>query len=163
MRKQVVQRSLEDLQKEALEFTTNWLILEPELPAEMLADRIVSEAEPELLQPLGRVLLVRHFAGLVKSVRTQQRATKPKPAPLFPEWEALPARIITPAGRVSLKAANVTQLRAYLKVLQERQAERMEGSKLQRRIEQVEALIGLMREHAGAKHGITAAEVAAIR
>jgi hypothetical protein len=153
-------KSPEALAQDALDLACNALILEPELPAAILAEHILAEADSDLVRDLGRILLAQHFVKLVKLLRAQQRSARPKPAPLFPEWAALPVRIVTPDGRASLATANATQLRAYLKILRERQEARIEGTQLRRRIEQVEALLALMRKHAAKKHGITVGEVA---
>ncbi len=154
-------KSLEDLDREAKELVSDALILEPDSPAKNIAQRILDQCEVEFLEALGRMLVARYLKRLVGVARRKIAAAQPKEPLLFPEWNALPERIpISDGVKAPLRNANISQLRAYLRTLELKQAEQTAALRVTREIEQVLALIDLMGRYAARSHGITAGEVA---
>jgi hypothetical protein len=147
-------RSAKDLESESREAVKRALILHPNLPAIHLSEIIVNEEiEPEFMSELGRVLIIRHFA---KAIRSERRAEKEKTAepmpPLFPGLDQLPQRISATDGtRPRLESATVSQLRAYIKMLNKKHWER---------IAQLQSLIAIMEKYSGPRRGFTVKQVA---
>lgn len=146
-------RSAKDLETESREAVKRALILHPNLPAIHLSEIIVNEeVEPEFVAELGRALTIRHFAKAIRSERRAEKA-KEQPAPLlFPELDQLPQRISTAEGtRPKLESATISQLRAYIRMLNKKHWER---------IAQLQALIAIMEKYSGPKRKFTVRQVA---
>src|SRR5579872_1205970 len=78
-----------DLERISTELLSNWLILEPELPPEILADRIVSDADPVFRGEFGRTLMIAFFARQIRAERAKQRLSalqKPEGFTHLPSW-----------------------------------------------------------------------------
>jgi hypothetical protein len=82
--------SVGDLEKRSAEFVEELTILEPRLPAPLVAERIVSEADPEFLGELARALHLAYFTRLARIQHAKQRRALNPPLPGF---EHLPRRI----------------------------------------------------------------------
>lgn len=152
MTKAAPAQNAEQLEKEALELIQNQLTLHPDEPASTISEFCISEADRVFVAELGHVLVLEYFTRLIKSAR---RTASPPPvtAPLFPELEHLPKRIVTPDGKRPLLAkSNISQVRAYLKSVNARHKEE---------ITDLRAVLKTMIEYAREERGITVAEVAA--
>jgi hypothetical protein len=140
------QKTLRDLEIEVLEVVKNALILYPKLPAAQLADLVFQESVE-----LGSVLLTRYLVRLINAGRREARA-KPETEPMFPGLEHLPQRIVTPEGKRPLLAkATATEIRTYVKSLNEKHRER---------IAELQELLKIMGKYITHNRGITPAEVA---
>lgn len=154
-------KSYEDLDREAKELVSDALILEPDSPAKNIAQRIIDQCEPEFVEALGRMLVARCLKRLVGVARRRIAEAMPAEPSLFPEWSNLPSRVAVGHDRLPLSSLNVSQLRAYLRVLQQKQREQTAQLRVTREIEQVEALLGLMLRYVDRTHQrITVGEVA---
>jgi hypothetical protein len=141
-------RSVKDLETERLEIVRNGLVLHPDLPAIQLSEILVNEADPGFLAEFGRSLCVQAFARTIVSERRNATAQEPRPS-LF-GFDDLPRRIITKDGkRPPFEDANATQLRAYLKTL---------NNKHRERIAQVKEVLKIMGKYTRKKRGITVAQ-----
>lgn len=166
-------QGLDGLAKASAELAQNALLLYSELPTANIVDRIVTEADSDLLGELSRRLLLKHFTGVVRAERAKLKKDQRRELlPLFPELDRLPHRVVLPNGRrPQLAAINVTEARAWLKGLKDRHKLRVE--KLRQRADDVDAqvpeeilqaekLVSTMEKYARKNRGITAKEVAAL-
>lgn len=114
----------------------------------------IYDSEPELMEQLKRPWMVDRLLWMVSRKRRNRRRVQRGDDQLtLPGFEGLPRSIFLPDGhRKSLDDANVTQVRAHLNMLRNR-------LKHHPKIEQMEAVLELMRKYSGEQPRITWAEV----
>jgi hypothetical protein len=146
--------SVHELTRTAAELVENAVILEPRMPIDLLAARILSEADETFMTELGRFLAVPFFARLIRA----ERAKQSKSAQMrLPGFEQLPVRILGDRDRrVILREATYADVRRYYWSLGKRQSERR---KTNPKMLQLKTLLDRMKEHAKTNRGITVAEV----
>jgi hypothetical protein len=144
--------SASELARTVQELIENGVISEPELPAEILADRLIEEAERTFIAELGRTLIVRDWTKKIRVARTTKRKlARPK------GFENLPLRIRRHNGTsVSLVKAHYTDLRDFCKV---RSREHIARKKDDPVLKEARKLRDRMRRRAKWKRGITVGEV----
>ncbi len=118
-----------------------------------IAGRIY-DSEPELMTELQRPWMVDRLNWMIARMRRDRRRAKSADDQLaLPGFESLPRTIFLRDGaRQKLDNANTTQVREHVKMLRSR-------LKHHAKIDQMEAVLELMRKHSHEKHGITWAEV----
>ena len=159
MTKRQVILSPAELEAAALELVENALILAPDLPASNLAAQIMDEGDADVLEPLGRVLVVKYLVRLIGVERSKLERKKPAPQRPFPQFEHLGIWVMTPdRKRVKLEEANRTDIRERIKFLQNQQRDRMSRLAAQRQIDELQQLLAVMNKHAGQNNGITVRE-----
>jgi len=146
--------SVGEIEAEILELVRNNMILRPKMPAAILADTIWLEEGQDALRPMAGILMRRHLERIINAERRKLRP-KLETAPLFPDLELpVPRRIVTPEGKRPLLAkCTVTQIRAYVKSLNNRHRDKIAG---------LQAVVEIMERHTRQNRGLTAAAVAAI-
>lgn len=108
--------SIADLSATADELAADRLILERNVKPEILADRIVEEAEPGFLAELGRSLQVAFFASRIRAKIRKEAAKWRETLP--EEFDRLPLWITGKRGkRVRLDRATHTDAVEYCKFL----------------------------------------------
>jgi hypothetical protein len=104
--------SQDQLTKTALDLIDNGLILNPELPAEILANQLIDEAEDTFREEYGHALLVIAFARMIRADR-MKRARIQRPA----GYEHLPLWIRLYNGkRVRLDRATRKHVKEFCKI-----------------------------------------------
>jgi hypothetical protein len=156
MKTKQLTRSQTDIEIVCKQAVQDALILEPKLPAALLAQQIISELEPEVLAELGQRLIAAHFARLIRSTRTKESRTRREQL-LLPGFEHLPVEIaISETERVPLRSANYTQVRSYFRLLSNTHLDRRRNDP---RLLEAKALMEKMRSYADKQPRITVAEV----
>jgi len=147
--------SVLELDRTAAELIENGIVLEPDLPAEILADKLIDEAEPAFIAELGRSLIVGQWT---KKIRAARAAKAVKEAQARPKgFEHLPLRIPIYGGKKVLwYKANAKQLGQFCSIRSRQHGSRKkndlalkEGRKLRDRV----------RKRSKLHRGITAGEV----
>jgi hypothetical protein len=152
-------RSLSELQFEMNRLVENAQIEYSKLPAVQVAEKALESAEPDVVAQYGRVLLLGDLQRRIRAVRLKEaRAARPQFS--FPGLEKLPPRITVADGtRCKLQDARITQLRAYLKVLNRQHKDRRSADP---RIVETKSLIKVVTRHSRKHRNITVGEVAVI-
>ena len=146
--------SIAELTKTAEELVTNALILEPQLPPPIMAERIISMAEPVFAVELGRSLMIDYFSRLIRSERAK-RATIQQPR--LPGCEHLPLRITGKRDRrVALSMATFSDIRQYCWALGRKHLDR---KRVDPKLVEAKALMIRMRKPSKKNPGITVGEV----
>ena len=141
-----------ELEAQVLGLVQNAVILRPADSAEWIAGSIPSENQGEwCLGEFSARLLDRY---LIRAVRAERRKLRPKPTQivLFRELANLPRRILTAEGKRPLLAnATISQVRWYVKLLNQRHYERTQD---------LGQVVKLMEKYVGPTRGLTVLEVA---
>jgi len=142
------------------EMARNGIALEPDLPAVLLAPKLIEGADPESLSGMGLLLNTKLLIRLILSERARSRV-KPKTELLFPDLDLIYGRVKTPDGRRPLVSSfTVTQARAHLRRLKDDLEGHVASLRKRKKVEQWEILVARLEKHA--KRGMTAGEVAAL-
>ncbi len=153
MVKTAVKRSLRELEPEVLELIRNEMILCPDAASGTIARDLWEMNTEGLFSELGRVLSWHYVSRIVMAERRKARPkSDPEPA-LFPYLKlAVPRRIATPEGKRPLLAkSTATEIRAYVKTLNNRHREQIAG---------LQAVLEIMEKYTRDHRGMTVAEVA---
>lgn len=146
-----------ELRETAKELAENANILNPQMDAKILADRIESEADSVFLDELGRDLRVRYFTRLIRAERREFRLEQQM---VLPGCEHLPRTIVGHRRRrIALASATYKDLTEYQKQLNQQAIVSHRESAKSRELRK---LISLMARRAKANPGITVAEVLAV-
>jgi hypothetical protein len=104
-----------ELAKTSDEIIENGVILEPELPPEILADQLIEQADPEFIAELGRSLIVGQWTKKIRAVRAANAEKKIRERPKG--FEHLPLRIRIYGGKtIAWFKANATQLDQFCSI-----------------------------------------------
>jgi hypothetical protein len=147
--------SIQDLAKVSAELVQRLIILEPALPAELLAERIVTdEADSVFTSELSHSLLVGHF---VRLIRSERRKKAPKRDAQFAMFEHLPVRITGERDhRVRLEYATYSDVRRYCKWLRKRYTDRKDSDV---KLKEAQVLADRMKVANQRQRGITVGEM----
>ncbi len=139
-----------DVEVEVRDLIQSAVIIFADRKAELIAEKLWNTEQD--VRDLGRVLTIRYLA---REINAERRKAKPKREilPLFPDLELpVPQRIVTPEGKHPLLAkSTATEIRAYVKTLNNRHRNRIAG---------LQAVLEIMERYTKTNRGMTAAEVA---
>ena len=119
-------RSIEDLDKEAMEAVESALALFPNLPAANLLKELLQLVDPDLLVELDAVLRAKYFLSMIRARRAKDRAERTETAWLSPQIRdavlTLPKLIPIGDGETVFREdLEFAHTRLYLKVLDQQQ------------------------------------------
>lgn len=86
--------SVTQLQETAAELVSNFLILAPDAPADVLAARIADEADPVFMSEYGRSEAIASLARAIRAAQSTARKSKALKKPAG--YELLPLRVKVP-------------------------------------------------------------------
>ncbi len=139
-----------DAEVEVRDLIQSAVIILGDHSAELIAQKLWNTEED--VRELGRLLTIRY---IVRGVNAERRKAhpKPQPLPLFPDLQLpVPRRIVTAEGKRPLLAkSTATEVRAYVKTLNNRHRDKIAG---------LQAVLGIMEKYTRDRRGMTVAEVA---
>jgi hypothetical protein len=149
-----VARSQKDLEAAAVDQVETAIILHPNWPAAKIAEWVwENPPADDSLIPLAKTMLIRY---LIAAAKSQRRKANPRPEqpPLFPGIDNLPRRIVTAEGKRPLLAkSTATQIREYVKSLNAKHRDRIEG---------LQTLLAIMGKYTPKNRKLTAQAVASL-
>jgi hypothetical protein len=151
-----ITKSAVDILTICSEAVGNSIILEPKLPAAILAEQVAAGMEPDVLVELGRQLAVAHLARMIRTARGKE-SRKEKQQLSLPGFEHLPFTIrLADNNRVSIRDATYSQVRAYYRRLSVKYRERQQQNP---KLAELKALLARMKERGEKRRSTTVAEI----
>jgi hypothetical protein len=132
----------------------NAAILHPQEPVDDVVRSLIHDDRDPLFSPLDEFASVLLIRFLQRAIQSHRRKVRPKPAQivLFRELSHLPRRILTAEGKRPLLAnATISQVRWYVKLLNQRHYERTQ---------ELNQVVKAMEKYVGPSRGLTVSEVA---